>query len=177
MNPEHSIPTITDGEFCLWESSVIMSYLANKYGKEEQVDTLYPKDPQTRARVDQKLYFATVMLNQRFPEYYYPQIMNKSPADPKQFKKIEDAFELFNTSLEGQKFAIGNKITLADLSLVSSVSTFEAMQFPLEKYPNVERWFKDCKDNVIGYEEVNETGLVILRNWLVKMEYVAQNKI
>ncbi len=54
MNPQHTIPTMKDGDFCLNESRVIATYLVNKYGKD---DKLYPKETVARALVDQRLYF------------------------------------------------------------------------------------------------------------------------
>ena len=54
MNPQHTIPTMKDGDFCLNESRPIATYLISKYGKD---DKLYPKDVTTRAIVDQRLYF------------------------------------------------------------------------------------------------------------------------
>ena len=54
MNPQHTIPCMKDGDFCLNESRAIATYLITKYGKD---DKLYPKDVVTRAIVDQRLYF------------------------------------------------------------------------------------------------------------------------
>ena len=54
MNPQHTIPTMKDGDFCLNESRGIATYLIKKYGKD---DKLYPKETNTRAIVDQRLYF------------------------------------------------------------------------------------------------------------------------
>ena len=54
INPQHTIPAMEDGEFCLNESRVIATYLVAKYGKD---DKLYPKDINQRAIVDQRLYF------------------------------------------------------------------------------------------------------------------------
>ena len=54
MNPQHNIPTLKDGDFCMNESRAAAAYLVNKYGKD---DKLYPKEAQTRAVVDQRLYF------------------------------------------------------------------------------------------------------------------------
>lgn len=166
MNPQHTIPTIKDGEFCLWESRAIMGYLANKYGKD---DTLYPTDPVARARVDQKLYFDMGTLYQRFADYYYPQIFMKGAADPEKYKKIEEAFGFFNTALEGQKYAAGDNITLADLALVASVSTFDVTEFPIANYPNVQRWYEDCQKNVVGYE-VNKAGMEAFKHLIEAMK-------
>lgn len=56
-----------DGGFYLNESRAMLQYLANKYGKD---DSLYPKDPEARARVDMKLLFDMGTLYAKFGEAY-----------------------------------------------------------------------------------------------------------
>ena len=53
LNPNHKIPTLVDGDFVLWESGAIMSYLA-----EAQPDNnLIPDNLQDRARMAQWSYW------------------------------------------------------------------------------------------------------------------------
>lgn len=54
INPQHCVPTLVDGDFSMWESRAIGSYLVRTYGKD---DSLYPSDVKQKAVVDQRLFF------------------------------------------------------------------------------------------------------------------------
>ncbi|XP_059612479.1 glutathione S-transferase 1-like isoform X2 [Phlebotomus argentipes] len=155
INYQHCVPTIVDNGFALWESRAILAYLAEKYGKD---DSLYPKDPQKRARVNQKLYFDMGVLYQRFADYYYPPIFAKAPFNPDNYKKMEEAVGFLNTALEGQKYAAGDSLTIADHALVASISTYDGFKFDFSKYPNVAKWYDNCKKTMDGYE-INQKGV------------------
>ncbi|KAH8414257.1 hypothetical protein KR215_001519 [Drosophila sulfurigaster] len=150
INPQHTVPTIVDNGFTLWESRAILVYLAQKYGKD---DSLYPKDLQKQAVVNQRLYFDSGVLMKSFADYYYPQLRLKQPADPEKYKKVEEAFAFLNTFLEGQLYVAGDKLTIADISLLASVSTFEAVEFKISEYPNVAKWYANAQKVVPGWTE------------------------
>ncbi|XP_053680550.1 glutathione S-transferase 1-like [Anopheles nili] len=154
INPQHCIPTLVDNGFALWESRAICTYLVEKYGKDEK---LYPKDAQKRALVDQRLYFDMGTLYQRFAEYWYPQIFAKQPANAENEQKMKDAVGFFNTFLEGQDYAAGNDLTVADLCLVASIATYEVAGFDFKPFPNVAAWLARCKANAPGYA-LNQAG-------------------
>nr|CAI5833608.1 unnamed protein product [Callosobruchus analis] len=54
INPLHTVPTLADGDFIVWDSHAINCYLVDKYAKD---DALYPKNLQNRATVNQRLYY------------------------------------------------------------------------------------------------------------------------
>ena len=155
INPQHCIPTLVDNGFPLWESRAIQMYLVEKYGEKDS--SLYPTDPQKRAVVNQRLFFDMGTLYQRFGEYWYPQLFMKAPASPDAMKKMEDAMEFLNTFLEGQKYAAGDEITIADHALAATCATYEVTKFDISKYPNVDKWFTLCKETLPGYDQ-NEGG-------------------
>ncbi|KAF7272767.1 glutathione S-transferase D1-like [Rhynchophorus ferrugineus] len=160
INPQHTIPTIDDNGFSLWESRAIMGYLVNAYGKD---DSLYPKDAKKRALVDQRLYFDIGTLYARFADYYYPVFFMGSSYDPAKLEKINDAFKFLDTFLEGQDFAAGSNLTIADLALVATVSTFDVVEYDLSPYKNVTRWYNNIKAKAPGYKEANADGCIAFK--------------
>ncbi|CAH1154995.1 unnamed protein product [Phaedon cochleariae] len=157
INPQHTVPTLDDNGFAIWESRAIMTYLQEQYGKD---DSLYPKDPKRRAVVDQRLYFDMGTLYASFAEYYYPVIFGNGSYDPAKLVKINDAFKFLDTFIGNNDYSTGNTLTLADLALVSTVSTFEQMKFDLSPYKNVSRWLAKVKATAPGYEEANGKPLL-----------------
>lgn len=154
INPQHTIPTLVDNGFVIWESRAILVYLIEKYAKN---DALYPKDPQGRALVNQRLYFDLGTLYKAFSEYYFAPFRNL-PQDPEQLKKGEEALGFLNTILEGQTYVAGDRLTVADISLLSSVSSFTIFGLDFSKYPNIVRWYENGKKVTPGWEIV-EKGL------------------
>ncbi|CAH0545883.1 unnamed protein product [Brassicogethes aeneus] len=160
LNPQHTVPTIDDNGFCLWESRAILTYLASQYGKD---DSLYPKDPKKRALVDQRLYFDIGTLYQRFADYYYPVYFGGAAFDAAKLEKINDAFKFLDTFLEKSEFAAGDKLTVADLALLATVTTFEVVNYDLTPYKNVGRWLAKAKSVAPGYEEANGKNVLIFK--------------
>lgn len=148
INPQHTIPTLVDNNFSLWESRAICIYLVEKYAKN---DSLYPKDPKKRAVINQLLQFDAGTLFPKFSAYYVP-IFMKQPADPEKFKDIETALRFLDIFLSTSKYAAGDKVTVADFVLLATVSTFEVAKFDLSSYTNVTKWYELCKTTAPGWE-------------------------
>lgn len=62
-----------------------------------------------------------------------------APSDEAKKTKFEDSLQFLEKFLEGQTWAAGSSMTIADLSLVASISTFEVAGFDMSKYPNISR--------------------------------------
>ncbi len=65
MNPQHTIPVLKDGDFCLSESKAIAAYIASKFDKSGK---MYPEDAVIRSKVDQRIYFHETTFYGRFAE-------------------------------------------------------------------------------------------------------------
>jgi glutathione S-transferase len=166
INPQHTIPTLVDNDFSIWESRAILTYLAEKYGKN---DSLYPKDVQKRAVINQRLYFDMGTMYQRFYEYYIPQMMKKLPADPEKFKKMEEGVEFLDGFLALTAYVAGDELTIADYALFSSWSTYDVVGYDFSRFANISRWYDLCKSTMPGVEE-SEEGIIAMKGFIEKFK-------
>jgi len=160
INPQHTIPTMVDGDLTLNESRPIAGYLVNKYGKD---DKLYPKDPVLRAKVDQRLYFDMGTFYAALGKMIYPVVFGIGPMPGKEaMDKVNETLGWLEGFVKDGKFSAGTDyITIGDLSLLATYSTMKACKIPgldLTQYKGVEAWFRKCVKEVPNYEKVCGEG-------------------
>ncbi|KAF7386886.1 hypothetical protein HZH66_011338 [Vespula vulgaris] len=164
INPQRTIPFLVDGDYKLSESRAIMCYLVDQYGKNER---LYPQNPVSRALVNQKLYFDIGTLYKNLSSYFYPVVFGDAESyDEEKYEKLKDSFDLLEKFLEDQDYVVGRSLTIADLTLASSVSTAEALGFEVFRYKNVSKWMDRIKSSAPGYRKANGEGLEILKKFV-----------
>lgn len=79
--------------------------------------------------------------------------------NPQKLERLHEALGWLDGFLAGHKFAAGDNITIADHTLLSSVSTFRQADIDLSKYSNILSWLEHCSTEMPGYE-MNEEGAV-----------------
>lgn len=160
INPTHTIPTLVDNDFTIWESRAICVYLVEKYGKYD--DSLLPKDPKTRAIINQRFYFDMGTLFKHFADHYFADFYGK-PRDPESLKKFEDALDALDGFLDKTGFVAGTQaMSLADLVVFSSVSTFEIFNVDFTAYPRVKKWLQSMKETAPG-RDLNNEGIEMFK--------------
>uniref|UniRef100_A0A6P7GUA2 Glutathione S-transferase D5-like n=1 Tax=Diabrotica virgifera virgifera TaxID=50390 RepID=A0A6P7GUA2_DIAVI len=82
LNSRHTVPTLEDDGFVMWDSHAIMMYLGEKYGNDNPV---YPKDIKKRALINQKLLFDAGDL---FSFSRYIAVSTFVPIDATKYPKI-----------------------------------------------------------------------------------------
>lgn len=139
-----------------------MAYLVSKYGTN---DSLYPKNLQKRAIIDQRLYFeATEIFSQlrnifvleitfHFALYYKQSFQtaifrqNKSTINEEDTDKANRGYKFMELFLENKKWVCGDTVTIADYSLVSSVTSLDFfVPIDSQKYPRITKWLKNCEE-------------------------------
>jgi len=167
MNPQHTVPTMDEGGFYLWESRAISAYLVDAYAKD---DTLYPKDPKKRAVVDQRLYFDMGSLYAKFGECIYPVIFGGlTEISEDKRTSLADVLTLldgFISSCGG--YVAGGHITIADHAIAATVSTMVESGVDISKYSHVADWYKRIQTEMTGFAEVNLPGAKEFGNVWIK---------
>ncbi|KAK5642247.1 hypothetical protein RI129_008414 [Pyrocoelia pectoralis] len=156
INPQRSIPTLIDDGHILWDSHAILIYLVKKFGKEEEY---YPSEPLKRAVIDQRLYFESCnifgLLRLIARPIVYHQYKGVSDYN---IYECNDTYERLNLFLEKTKWVAGDDITVADFSLIPSVTSLDSF-VPIDstKYPNILKWIDRAKE--WPFYDINQRGV------------------
>lgn len=122
LNPMGKVPTITEGEFKLWESGAILLYLAEKYNQ-------LPNDPEERAQVYQWVLFGNSTLGQG--------IFIEANRDREMPRLLTPLNQLFKE----QSFLLGKQFSVADVAVGSILAYIPFMlKLDLSDYPEVVKY-------------------------------------
>lgn len=123
INPQHTVPTVVDDDYVLWESKAIATYLVEQHQPDS---TLYPADPKQRGIINQRLYFDSTVLFARAYAAVAPLMRQGATSIPQDKKDaILEALGTLNGYLDGQDWVAGENTTVADLCLLATVSSLE----------------------------------------------------
>jgi len=145
LNANGAVPTLVDGDFVLTESRSIMQYLASK----RPDSGLLPRDEAQRADVTRWQFWDAAHFSPQLGTLTFEKVLKgmMGLGEPNSVK-IEEALGNFrrfaavlDKRLEGKSYVVGNSLTLADLTLASSLMYAEQTEAPLSEFRNVQAWF------------------------------------
>lgn len=144
LNPNGAVPTLVDGDFVLTESRAIMQYLAAT--KPEA--GLLPGDARGRADVTRWQFWDASHFSPPAGsiamERIFKPMMGLGEPDTRKIEEALGNFRRFgavlNKRLEGRHYIVGNALTLADLTLASSLMYAVQAELPLSELPAVQAW-------------------------------------
>ncbi|KAJ6637841.1 Glutathione S-transferase D7 [Pseudolycoriella hygida] len=171
INPTHTLPTLDDNGFILWDSHAINTYLITKYGGDNH--ELYPNDVVERSKIDQFLHFDGSTLFPRFGAIVVEIcFINQSAVSEMALNRAVEALSFLNTFLENSNYLTGDKLTVADISCASVPVTFERL-LPEEykKFDNVKAWINRLRSDLPFFDEIHVEKLNVLEKFFFdKME-------
>ncbi|MGH1418335.1 MAG: glutathione S-transferase family protein [Hyphomicrobiaceae bacterium] len=167
LNPNMSLPTMKEGDFVLWESNIILQYVADAHKK----NAFYPKDLRTRADLNRWMSWET---GQWFPSCYtylvencVKPVLGASP-DQSILDGEAERFHLLagtlDSRLQHSDWLGGTSPTIADIAIAAPMHLHTEQKLPLEKYPHLTAWMTErieklpCWQNTLvgpGFKLVN----------------------
>lgn len=117
INPNARVPALQDGDFVLWETLAINTYLAKKHG-----GPLAPRDLREDALIMQWALWSTIHLERGvFPWFLHSYILDEDKRDPAQAAKamtdLQPLLRVLDGQLAKEPYLLGDRFTIADLNL------------------------------------------------------------
>uniref|UniRef100_A0A131YEV9 Glutathione S-transferase n=1 Tax=Rhipicephalus appendiculatus TaxID=34631 RepID=A0A131YEV9_RHIAP len=152
-NPFHKVPTIDDSGFVVYESTAIAYYLLRKYAPESQ---LYPNCIKTRTQIDQVLAAVNGNISPILGTYLRDRCLQGTKPSAEEVKDIEEkVLKCLERLLGESKFAVGDKITIADLCLIGTVTVcIEVPSVNRAKYPKLAAYYDRVKSSLPYFDEI-----------------------
>jgi glutathione S-transferase len=144
VNPNRLVPTIDDDGAVLWESNVIVRYLAAKHAP----GTLMPTDPVLRAKAEMWMDWqqSTVMPGALTPLFLglirTPPEKRDAEALRKAAEATQAALRMLDAHLSKQPYVLGERLTVADIPV--GVATYRWYALPVEhaELPSLRAWYE-----------------------------------
>lgn len=145
MNPNGLVPTVEDGDLILWESNVIVRYLAAKYGK----GTLAIDDPGKRALAEKWMDWGFTLGGPNTPLFWGyirtpPDKRDPAALEANRVKAIE-LWAIVEKQLADKPYIAGKDFTVGDIGLGVAVHRWH--QFPIDRgnMPNLAGYYERLK--------------------------------
>uniref|UniRef100_A0A023GFS3 Putative glutathione s-transferase n=1 Tax=Amblyomma triste TaxID=251400 RepID=A0A023GFS3_AMBTT len=153
INPFHKVPAIDDDGFTLYESAAIAYYMLRKYAPKSE---LYPANITSRARIDQILAVLSSNLHPQSAEFYRPRFYFQTKPSAQEVAKFEqNVVKGFEQLLGDGNFAVGDTLTIADLSLVSHLTlALEIDSVNTAKFLKLHSYYQRMKSELPCFEKV-----------------------
>lgn len=143
MNPNGLVPAISDDGFTLWESNVIVRYLAAKHG----AGTMYPDDLRERADAERWMDWQAGTLWASMRPVFIglirtaPEERDETAIESFRSRTVE-FWNVMENHLEGRDYVLGDALTMADVPI--GVSIHRWSQLPIERppTPNLEAYHR-----------------------------------
>ena len=142
LNPNRRIPTLEDGRVVLWESNVIVRYLAARYG----AGALWPEDPAVRGIADQWMDWQQTTLAPELRVVFWGLV--RTPPERRDEVRIAAAVESLkelwgrlDRHLAGRAFVAGDELTMGDLPVGAMCHRYRALGVDRDRLENLEAWY------------------------------------
>ncbi|MFT5507703.1 MAG: glutathione S-transferase [Hyphomicrobiaceae bacterium] len=155
MNPNSLVPTIDDDGVVLWESNVIVRYLAAKHSAGQMM----PEGDAERADAEMWMDWQQTAIHPPMTPVFWNLI--RTPESERNMKSVEtngdkvrDALARLNARLVDRTFVCGDQLTVADIPLGCVVYRWFALPVEHGDIPNVRAWYERLTERAAYREHV-----------------------
>ena len=142
MNPNAVVPTISDDGFVLWESNVIVRYIAAKHSP----GVLWPSDLRERADADRWMDWQQTTFNPPLTGIFWDRVRTPGKMPPEQLaqfrQKLDKAIGILETALGSREWMGGKAFNMADCVIAPGVHRYLNLPGERQPAPNLERYYK-----------------------------------
>ncbi|XP_061392705.1 glutathione S-transferase E14 [Musca vetustissima] len=173
LNPAHTVPVLVDDDLTLTDSHAILIHLCEKYQTDDQ--DLWPREYKDRMKVLNLLLFSCSVVFRRDSDVMSDIVRKTYPKIDLEYhqRKIHEVYDMMERYLSRNKYLALDKLTIADLSAVTTLSTVDLI-FPIAatttetstspKWPLLALWLQRLKQ--LPEYDINSRGLNIFHEVL-----------
>ncbi len=145
LNPNGLVPVLVDGDFVLWESNAIITYLAMTH----PTPSLLSTDARERADVDRWLHWQSAHLGPALSriafERFVKPMTGQGETDAAAAASARRDFTRHCAALEASLVDteyVARRLTVADFALACVLNTSAMIGLDLEAFPRVSAWLR-----------------------------------
>lgn len=164
-NPKQRIPFVELNSNIYTESQSILRTLAAMFEKSDY----YPESLTDRSDVDEWMEYVDFHVGKPISVLMWENVFSgKMGISPNQYridsakKHLVNDLSLVESKLQKNQFLCGSKMTLADISLLPSMSIAEVAGVNLKDYPKIREWLSNLDSSPSWNRVVDKRQLV---NW------------
>ncbi len=147
LNPNRLVPVIEDEGLPVWESHTILRYLAAKYGG----PLYWPLDAGKRSTFDRWMDWSQALWQPAFLTgvfwglYRTPEPQRDWTAIRRSIARCAELMEIVEGVLEGRAYLAGDRFTIGDIPLGSTLYRYFELEIDRPSLPRVEAWYDRLK--------------------------------
>lgn len=155
MNPHGKVPLLKDGDLTVWESQAILNYLAAKYG----ADNFWPEEPAERSHMDRWVSWGLTTLQPDFMGVFWgfyrtPEAERNWSFINRSLKAANADYQMLDRQIGESGMIIGDRLSLADILIGTSLYRYFEMEIERPPLPNVEAYYQRLQNRPAYVEHV-----------------------
>lgn len=142
-NPNGQVPTLEDGDVCIWESNSIVRYLAARYG----AGWIWDEDPSVRSEADRWMDWMISELQPSMTPAFWGLIrtapdQRDNAVIEASIAKTEAKMDILEAHLATRSFLAGERFGMADITVGPGLHRWLHMPVERATRPHLQRWYE-----------------------------------